>query len=232
MNPETPPCYVLSLHGSPRRARMGEMLKKLGIVYEWIDGVVVRSDEEVRKWLYFFDIPADAPASKMTFGTLGCKLAFMNLFRRLASETSAPLILILEDDIEPNLLVDFQTLRWQDLVQGHVTHLHLLPPQYRCGMQATLITRAALQFLAQNLFALWTLDYPIDIICWNTRAFGLPLVQAALSGPENWMFKQESDYIDVSQSERLRLNMELNSTYEDYKGLAKTFISQVAESTS
>lgn len=92
---QTVPIFVVSLpREAERRASVGAMLDRLGLAYEFVDGVDGRAmPEEERRALF-------APGAADVFhnpGIVGCYLAHLKVYR-LMVERRVPVALVIEDD--------------------------------------------------------------------------------------------------------------------------------------
>lgn len=90
-----PPCFVISLKGSPRRDTIGRALAELNIPFEFFDAVNGRAlspDEMAAAYNN-----GRASDRQLSPGEVGCALSHLALYRRM-TERNIPSALIFEDD--------------------------------------------------------------------------------------------------------------------------------------
>jgi GR25 family glycosyltransferase involved in LPS biosynthesis len=215
-----PPTFVVSLPGSPRRQAVIQVLSSIGLRFTFWDGIFLKDTKDLEYWKRTLGIDPELN-SQLTTGTLGCKLAFMSLFYTLglaleSGHMKFDFVLVLEDDVVLNPQFNWNTIVWHDYVQAEYTHLHLLPPNLRCGNQAQLITSSGILKLKANISRLFAADCPIDLLLWNSSLRVADMSHASYHEPHNWLFKHAVPYLDPNGSERLQINLLKHHNYHDY----------------
>lgn len=222
--------YVLSIPGSPRRAPLELALSRAGVPFDFSDGVLVSEDEAfLSSWLVrvagMSPAAAQEVASKntLTRGSLGCLLAFLEIYVRIARE-GHPLALILEDDVVPNPTVDFVTLDLASLVPPHADYVFVNHyPCGPCGCQSSLVTLVGAQKIVAGIPTIVASDTPIDLFLWlRPSEIGLTIDELWRRGAGRWLFYHASGFDNIATSERMQLNYIHNNTVMDHGLTLKT----------
>lgn len=207
--PSMVPVFVISLPNSNRRPEITRHLNEHNIPFEFWNGHLVedRSSSQYGQ-------------STLNSGTLGCLIAYLDLYRHIALK-KIPLALILEDDVICNPQVDFGRLEFSkifEMTQSDYCFLHCYPCG-PCGTQGQLVSLKAAELLDAERSAILATDAPIDLILWEQRTASLSelRVEDLYKRLDLWLFKHAHQYDDANNSERMQLNWLHQKTVMDHK---------------
>ena len=208
MHPKT---YVVSLLGSPRRVQMRDELERIGLPFEFSDGVVMPLErvEYLRCWLRirFPELNLDdaAETSRLSHGSLGTLLAYLAVFQRIATDEANEVSLVLEDDCIAHRGMQFSSIDWEKLHAsvGRPMVLFLHKCSHPFGLVAQMVSRQGARAIIDRVEDVLRSNMPIDLYIWQHPEITHTSLYRTTGA---WLFKHATPTNQVCSSERLRIN--------------------------
>lgn len=194
---------IISLPNSSRRPEISALMKKHGLHFQFMDGVLVNNDSDLYhlQSTEFDTENKQSPFLPYRPGDLGCSLAYLKCFKFIMNH-KFEYTMILEDDIEisENGLKNLASSEF-----NYCNHeLMFIHDMEHYGTQGQIVSLNGAKKLWNQRLKIMTDGTPIDHLIWGSH---LDLKWSSCKYSKlPWVVKHKHNYNDMKCSERLKFN--------------------------